>query len=229
MINFYRLDTMSYLGVYGGKAEIAYHILQNDYDGIVTCGSRQSVQILTFAQMCDKLHKKCIIHTPSGKETKIINELKKTDAQIIYEKVGYNNVLNAHAKLNAEKLNYKFIPLGMVGCQEAFDIVANNTSQLLYMYPETKRIVVPVGSGTTLIGVCQYLYKNKINIPVLGVSVGMNVDKICQKYIQYNHYKIIKSIYSYDKFIQHDFLNPIYEAKCVEYLQDGDTMYVVSR
>lgn len=228
MINYYRLDTQCYNGVYGGKAEIAYQLCQN-INGIVTCGSRESIQVLTFAQICDTLYKPCEVHIPKGKETPMMQKLKNTKTKIIYEKVGYNNVLNAHAKNNAIQLNYKFIPLGMIGCQEAITIIKQNTAKLLNQFPNTNRIVIPVGSGTTMIGVCEYLYENNLNIPVLGVSVGMNVDKILEKNTKYQHYDIIKSSWPYNYHVQHPFLNPVYEAKCVEHLKDGDTLYVVAK
>jgi len=228
MINYYRLDTQCYNGIYGGKAEIAYKLCQ-DVNGIVTCGSRESVQVLTFAQMCDALNIPCQVHIPKGQETEMIHKLKQTNANIIYEKVGYNNVLNAHAKNAANELGYKFIPLGMIGCQEAIDIIKKNTAILLKSFPNTKRIVVPVGSGTTMIGICEYLYENNLFIPVLGISVGMDVTKTLQKNTKYQHYNIIKSSVPYNHHITHEFLNPIYEAKCVEFLEDNDTMYVVAK
>lgn len=228
MINYYRLDTQSYNGVYGGKAEIAYQLCQN-VNGIITCGSRESVQVLTFAKMCEALSVPCQVHIPNGKETEMMYQLKNTKATIIYEKVGYNNVLNAHAKQSALELNYKFIPLGMIGCTEAINIIKHNVAKLLNQFSNTQRIVVPVGSGTTMIGICEYLYDNNLNIPVLGVSVGMNVDKTLEKNTKYQYYNIIKSSLPYNHHVQHPFLNPIYEAKCVEYLKDGDTLYVVAK
>ena len=228
MINYYRLDKKSFNDVYGGKAQIAYEICKKE-KGIVTCGSRDSVQVLTFAQMCDKINIPCYIHIPKGKETEIIKELKNTNANIVYEKVGYNNVLNAHARLNAENFNYKFIPLGMIGCEEAKNIIMKNTEQLLLNYPETKRIVTVVGSGTTMIGICEYLNSINSNIPVLGVLVGMDSTKNINKNTTYKYYNLVKSKYKYQDKVKHDFLNSIYEAKCMEYLEDGDTLYVVAK
>lgn len=228
MINYYRLDKQCFNGIYGGKAEIAYQICQNT-NGIVTCGSRESIQVLTFAQMCDTLSIPCQVHIPKGKETDITSKLKNTNANIIYEKVGYNNVLNAHAKNAANELNYKFISLGMTNCLEAIEIIKNNTKKLLKQFPNTERIVVPVGSGTTMIGICEYLHNNDLNIPVLGISVGMEVNKILQKNTNYQYYNIIKSSFSYNYHVKHEFLNPVYEAKCVEFLKNNDTLYVVAK
>lgn len=227
MINYYRLDKKQFNGIYGGKAEIAYNICKNT-NGIVTCGSRESIQVLTFAQMCDIIKIPCYVHIPNGKETNMITKLKYTNTNIIYEKVGYNNVLNSHAKNNAEKLNYKFIPLGMVGCSEAINIIKKNTENLLINFPETKRIVTVIGSGTTMIGICEYLKSINSSIPVLGVMVGMDARKNIFNNTNYEYLKIVKSNYKYNEKIKHDFLNPIYEAKCVEFLEDNDTLYVVA-
>ena len=108
--------------------------------------------------MCEALSVPCQVHIPNGKETEMMYQLKNTKATIIYEKVGYNNVLNAHAKQSALELNYKFIPLGMIGCTEAINIIKHNVAKLLNQFSNTQRIVVPVGSGTTMIGICEYLY-----------------------------------------------------------------------
>lgn len=228
MINYYRLDEKIFNGISGGKAEIAYEICKNS-NGIVTCGSRESIQVLTFSKMCDIMKLPCFIHIPQGKETNIIKELKNTNANIIYEKVGYNNVLNSHAKQNADKIGYKFVPLGMVGCEEANKIIMQNTEKLLNNFPNTKRIVTVIGSGTTFIGICNYLESINSSIPILGISVGMDATKNIIKNTKYEYYNIIKSKYNYSDKIKHEFLNSIYEAKCVEYLEDGDTLYVVAR
>ena len=47
--------------------------------------------------------------------------------------------------------------------------------------------------------------------------------------IRHKYYNIIKSGYKYQDKIKHELLNPTYEAKCVEYLEEGDTLYVVAK
>ena len=65
----------------------------------------------------------------------------------------------------------------MIGCEEAKKIIMNNTKQLLTDFPETKRIVTVIGSGTTMIGICEYLNYIKSDTPVLGILVGMDSTK----------------------------------------------------
>ena len=68
----------------------------------------------------------------------------------------------------------------------------------------------------------------KSNIPVLGILVGMDSTKNIAKNTTYKYYNIIKSEYKYQDKIKHEFLNPTYEAKCVPYLEENDTLYVVA-
>ena len=234
MINLFRLDNKSYYGVFGGKAQLANLFCANA-KGIVTCGSRHSVQVLTFAQLCDILCIPCVVHVPKGKETDMTIELEKLSCTIVYENVGYNNVLNSHAKSNAEALGYTFVQLGML-CDIAFNEIAKNCAQLLNEFPDTKRIVVPVGSGTTLIGVLYGLQALNLDIPVLGVMVGMDATKNVDKFMSepYKELYIVQSSLKYDKPYENNVvnsveLNPYYEAKTIPFLEDGDTLYVVAK
>lgn len=230
-MQLFRLDDKEYYGIKGGKAQVAYHLI-NGATGIVTCGSRHSEQVLAFAKMCDKLNTPCVVHIPRGQDTKMINELLTTNATVIREKVGYNNVLNAHARDNAIALGYKFIPLGMK-CEEAYNIIATNVDDLLKLNPT--HLVVPVGSGTTLVGVLKGLQKHNVNIPVTGVMVGLDARKFIDKEMNdcpYDDLEIVKSPYKYNNEVIVEVngvaLNPIYEAKCKDFMRNDSTLYVVA-
>ncbi len=231
--NYYlRMDKQIFNNILGGKAQLAYVFCANQ-KGIVTCGSRHSIQVLTFALMCQELSIPCHVHIPKGKDTEMTDKLKETNCIINIEKVGYNNVLNAHARDNAKLLNYKYIPLGMK-TQEAFDIISENIACIKPYLKDIKRIVVPVGSGTTLIGVIQGLIKNNINIDVLGVMVGMDSTKFINESVQYENLQLVKSSFEYEKAYKETKvdgieLNSYYEAKCLEFLQENDLLYIVAK
>lgn len=225
-----RLDKRETYGLYGDKARIAYEMSKGQ-KGIVTCGSRESIQTVAFAEVCDILNIPCDIHIPKGKDTDSILRLENTNCNIIREKVGYNNVLNAHARTNAEEKSYKFIQLGML-CNEAYELIGQNVDLIIPYLDNIKRIVIPVGSGTTLIGIVNELNKRNIDIPVVGIMCGMDATKNIKIYTQYNNIVLIPSDVNYHVAKNVEFygivLNPTYEAKCVQYLQDGDLFYIVA-
>jgi 1-aminocyclopropane-1-carboxylate deaminase/D-cysteine desulfhydrase-like pyridoxal-dependent ACC family enzyme len=225
-----RLDKRETYGIYGDKARIAYEMSKGQ-NGIVTCGSRDSIQTVAFAKVCDVLGIPCDIHIPKGKDTDSILQLQSTNCSLIREKVGYNNVLNAHARNNAKDKEYKFIQLGML-CDEAYELIGQNVDLIIPYINNIKRIVIPVGSGTTLIGIVKALQKHNINIPVVGVMCGMDATKNILNNTDYKNIMLVKSDSAYHKKEKTQFcgitLNPTYEAKCVPYLQDGDLFYIVA-
>ena len=226
-----RLDNRVTHGLYGDKARIAYYMSKGQ-NGIVTCGSRESIQTVAFAQACDKLNIPCCVHIPKGKETTSTEILQTTSCEIIREKVGYNNVLNAHARDNAASKGYKFVKLGML-CDEAYDLIGENINVILPYLSDIQRIVIPVGSGTTLIGICNALEKYNIDIPVLGVMSGMDATKNIASNTTYKYYDLVMSTEKYHKnklvtFYGID-INPVYESKCIPYLKANDLFYIVAR
>ena len=190
-----RLDKRETYGLYGDKARIAYEMSKGQ-KGIVTCGSRESIQTVAFAQVCDILNIPCEIHIPKGKDTDSILKLENTNCNIIREKVGYNNVLNAHARDNAKNKGYKFIQLGML-CDEAYTLIGQNVDLIISYLHDIKRIVIPVGSGTTLIGIANELYHRGIDIPILGVMCGMDATKNIIKNTYNNNVSLVKSNVKY--------------------------------
>lgn len=225
-----RLDKRNTCGLYGDKARIAYEISKGQ-KGIVTCGSRESIQTVAFAEVCDILNIPCDIHIPKGKNTDSILKLENTKCNIIREKVGYNNVLNAHARDNAKEKGYKFVRLGML-CDEAYTLIGQNVDLIIPYINDIKRIIIPVGSGTTLIGIANELYWRNINIPIVGVMCGMDATKNIIQNTFNDNIILIKSDVDYHTKQDIKFygitLNPIYEGKCVPYIQDGDLFYIVA-
>lgn len=228
---FLRLDEVETLGIKGDKARLAYE-LSKDQNGIVTCGSRESVQTVAFAEICDKLDIPCNIHIPRGKDTESILRLSKTRCNLIREKVGYNNVLNARAREDAAENGYRFIQLGML-CNEAYDLISQNVEYIIPYLDKINKIVVPVGSGTTLIGILKGLQERNIDINVVGVMCGMDATKNIQKCISYENLELVKSDVGYHAKMDNTFcgieLNPVYETKCIPFMETGDLLYIVAK
>lgn len=221
--------------LYGSKAYMAKEYCKQFPNGIVTCGSRFSTQVLMFAKTCQHYNVPCIVFIPAGQETDIMKELKTTNAQIEYVRPGYTSVVSARAREKAEQIGYRFVPLGMLE-EFAFDIVANLVENNVNIIKRHKRLVIPVGSGTTLIGIVHGLKKRKIDIPVLGIMTGMDAKKnIYNKFQQYTeNYNItlIKSDLKYSQKLDINIipdLNETYESKCLPYIQDNDLFWIVNK
>lgn len=235
-MRFYALhNDLTHIGadLYGSKAIMAKEYCKIYPQGIVTCGSRFSIQVLMFARTCQFLNVPCVVCIPAGQDTDMTLKLKETNVQIEYIRPGYNTVLNARAREKATELGYGYVPLGMLE-EIAYQTVANLVLENAESIKKASRIVIPVGSGTTLIGVVYGLKKAGINKPVLGVMVGMDATKnIFEKactFTQNYDIMLVRSEISYDTEVDNDIiptLNKTYEAKCLDYLQDNDLLWIV--
>ncbi len=118
----------------------------------------------------------------------------------------------------------------------AFNIVAELVTENIDIIKQCKRLVIPVGSGTTLIGIVHGLKKNNIDIPVIGVMTGMDATKnIYERFKDFTkEYDItlVKSELKYSQELCTDIipdLNKIYESKCLEFIENGDLFWIVNK
>lgn len=229
-ILFKRDDLYIISGVCGGKARTCLHLAKNA-TGLVTAGSRQSPQIKLVAYIANELGIPCRAHCPTGELSSPLLEAQEKGCEIIQHKAGYNSVIIARAREDALKLGYTNIPFGME-CSEA----VKQTSKQVYNIPEmVKRIIIPVGSGMSLCGVLWGLRERGLKIPVCGVMVGANpLDRIKTYAPPFTHLtlKMEKSELDYHKpspvtSINGVELDPIYEAKCIPYIQEYDLLWIV--
>ncbi len=223
-----RDDTFSIAGVYGGKARSCWHLAQGA-TGLITAGSRSSPQVNIVAHIAKEMGIPCRCHTPMGELLPELISAKAAGAEIIQHKPGHNSVIVARAREDAKKLGWREIPFGME-CAEAVEQTANQINNL----PSgVKRIVVPVGSGMSLAGILVGLQKAKKAIPVLGIKVGANPIKRLNKFAPVDWEKLCTLVDSgvpYSEQIEPDFpikLDPIYEAKCVQFLKPNDLLWIV--
>lgn len=117
---------------------------------------------------------------------------------------------------------------------ECIEAVRQTASQVVGIPSEVKRIVIPVGSAMSLCGLLHGLQEANIRIPVLGVSVGANPERVMKIYAPPGweaYCTIIKSPADYHKEVHASLgsliLDPVYEAKCVPFLRSGDMLWVV--
>lgn len=230
-------------GCNGGKAASAYQILldaKNDgYVGAVTTGSRFSPQCEIVSNLCEMLDMQCILVMPSGPDTKVLTNIRKNkNSTIVHPKCAYQNVLNHHATLIAEDREYCLVPFGMQ-CEKNVHLIAKQCENIP---KEVKRIVMPVGSGMSFVGVLQGLIDfGRTDIKLVGVQTGGNPEKIIQKFLpkaaNMPDWKLkvfmpdATPSKRYDTKVSESIgdikLDPIYEGKCKGFLEDGDLFWIV--
>lgn len=228
-----RDDLFCFAGVRGGKVRTAVELMKNSV-GAVTAGSRKSPQVLIVGNIANELGIPCRLHTPSGELPDSMKELESAggDCRFVQHKPGYNSVIIKRAKDDAEKRGWTNIPFGME-CDEA---ILQTSGQVENIPPHIKRIVMPVGSGMSLAGVLHGLVKFKrTDIGVRGIFVGADPVKRLDKFAPpgwRDMVELIKSELDYHvsapacKIGEVD-LDPIYEAKCLPYLEAGDLFWIV--
>lgn len=242
---FKRDDFFNVNNANGGKARSCFHLIRKardtGYDSVVTAGSRKSPQINLTAKLAQKYGLKCFAHCPQGELSDILIEARDVyGAVIVQHKAGYNSVIIKRARDDAEENNRFYVPFGME-CDTAVEYTKGQMKST-YIDKKVKRIVISVGSGMTLAGILHGLkdYYNTTTasglvIPVLGVCVGSDPEQRLDKYAPDNWREmvtLVKSDYDYHKEYPQPVykgidLDPIYEAKCIPYLRDGDLFWII--
>lgn len=241
MIQYVRNDLVTFTnGVNGGKAICIKRLLDeaisDGYKGVVTSGSRTSPQIEIVSQMTKELGLTCDIFVPKGQPTNILKFIEEnTDAVIHTSNAGYTSTATGQAKKYCIEHNLAYIPFGCE-CYENLECIYKVMMELpLDTY---KRIVVPIGSGTAFVGIVNALNQlEHTEIEVLGVQVGMDPQKTIDKFmVPYNEvkYTIVKAEQDYKEFYPNPVidgieLDPQYEAKCIPFLKEDDTLWIVGR
>ena len=233
-----RDDKFEIYGVCGGKARSAYQLIcdgiNKGYTEFVTAGSRMSPQCELISCLCESIGVKCHLFMPKGKDTSVSLNINKNSLSTIHRtKVGYNSVICKWSKDFAEENNFYYIPFGME-CEENINVTKH---QVVNIPNKVQRIVMPIGSGMSFISVLNGLEHYKMfDIEVVGISVGKDVTKNLEKYLNAPHikYSIIKSELDYEKEAKNYIIGDIeldktYEAKCLPYLKDGDLLWVVGK
>ena len=232
-----RDDKFSVYGVHGGKARSAYQVImkliEDGYKTIVTAGSRQSPQCEIVSYICKELGVECKVFMPFGGNTSVIDHIEALgNTEIIRVRPGYNNIIVARAREYSENRGCGYVPFGME-CPENVEATAK---QVQNIPEECKRIVITVGSGMSFSSLVTGMFRYGIDKPILGVRVGKDPTKIIEKYaegLQYMDYEIVQSDFDYHDsvigYVDDYQLDPIYEAKCREFLRPGDLLWVVGK
>ena len=224
-----RLDKFKTQTGKGVKSYLAEQYAQENPQGVVTCGSRDSIQVLSFSKTLTKLDIPCHVFIPNGKDTPMIKELEKTNAIIHRVRPGYASVLNARAREFSKENKLKYVPLGMKE-NLAYDHIAQLLNDYTNDIENANRIVAVIGSGTSIIGLSKKIIDIDYNKEIVGVEVGMDSSKHINQNLPIDTITIKKSNLKYNQKVKNDYgFNETYEAKCLEFLQDNDLFIVIDK
>lgn len=221
---------MNIAGVQGGKVRSCWALSQGAL-GLVTAGSRASPQVNIVAHIARKLGIPARCHTPSGELSPEVAAAAAQGAEIVQHKAGYNNVIVARAREDAAARGWVEIPFGME-CAEA---PRQTRQQAANLPPEARRLVVPVGSGMSLAGILWGLIDaGRDDLPVLGVVVGADPEKRLDAYAPpdwRDRVTLVRAPQDYHEDVEAEVggvrLDPHYEAKCKQFMTEGDCLWVV--
>lgn len=226
-----RDDLFEVAGVRGGKARTCWRLAQGAV-GLVTAGSRASPQVNIVAQIAKELGVPCRAHTTTGVLGRELELAKDAGAEIIQHRAGYNSVIKARAREDAAARGWTEIPFGME-CREATEETASQVPQELPI--GVKRIVVAVGSGMSLSGIMYGLERCRRPVPVLGVVVGADPRVRLNRWAPLfweSACTLVPAGINYERPAPATLwrgykVDPIYEAKCLKFLEPGDLFWLV--
>jgi 1-aminocyclopropane-1-carboxylate deaminase/D-cysteine desulfhydrase-like pyridoxal-dependent ACC family enzyme len=204
--------------------------------GLTTAGSRQSPQVNIVATVAQHLGIPCRVHVPAaaGPLTPELEAAVAHGAEIVQHRPGYNSVIVARARTDASDMlgghfGWLEIPFGM---EHRCTIVA--TAAQARALPRTiGRLVVPVGSGMALAGIVEGT-ADRPDLQIIGVQVGADPTERLDRYaagwrarvtlvapdLDYHTHAPVTALHGVE-------LDPVYEAKCLPYLEPGDCLWVV--
>ena len=234
-------DTHTFAGVHGGKVR-ACQRLAAGAGGLITASSRHSPQAQIVARIAHAMGIPARLHMPEGKVTVEMGDVLAHGGEIVQHRAGYNNVIICRARgdyltrtrgLFKDGVKWHLIPFGME-CREAMACTTEQVATLEPYLDKIKRIVIPVGSGMSAAGLLHGLDELNWDIPVVGVQVGADPTKRLNKYAPTGWRSMLELTHTPLAYSDHvegsiggKTLDPVYEAKCLPFLQPGDLFWVV--
>jgi 1-aminocyclopropane-1-carboxylate deaminase/D-cysteine desulfhydrase-like pyridoxal-dependent ACC family enzyme len=233
-----REDRFVFAGMRGGKVRtcLALASAPPEPSCLVTAGSRHSPQVLIVARVARAMGLPCRVHVPAGADTPETRGAREAGAVVVGHSPGYNTVIVARARQDAEAHpGARLVPFGME-CEEAVEQTAGQVSSAAAVL--ARRWVVPVGSGMTISGVLRGLARHPFDrrpAEVVGVVVGADPSRRLARWrpffadpvpVRFEMAAVpyhVRVEYSLDDIP----LDPVYESKCVPFLSPGDLFWVV--
>lgn len=242
-----RDDTFRIAGISGGKVRACWHLITTGIArrgfapvaGVITASSRQSPQAQIVARLAQRLGLPARLHMPTGPDTPEMVDVKAHGGEIVQHRPGYNTVIVSRAKEDHAELGdaWIHIPFGMES-RHAMACTRAQVATIQPHLPHIDRIVVPVGSGMTLAGILWGLYDlGKLQeVPVVGITVGADPRRRLNTYAPPMWHMNVRLREATTDYHTHVFANigkvildPVYEAKCREFLLPNDLFWIVGK
>ncbi|RJO60362.1 MAG: pyridoxal-phosphate dependent enzyme [Dehalococcoidia bacterium] len=231
-----RDDLFEIAGVRGGKARTAWVMCEKVRTGITTAGSRHSPQVNIIAHIARHLGVPCRVHVPDGPLTPDLRLAQEAGAVLVRHRPGYNSVIISRAARDAAERGWEYVAFGME-CDPAVYFTGRQVANLDMAF---RRIVVPVGSGMSLAGILWGIWASVSadmpdSPPVLGVTVGADPERRLDKYAPVgwrymcNLTRAKQPYHEPARITQFGdlALDPYYEAKCFDFLEPDDVLWIV--
>lgn len=225
-----REDLYELNGIRGSKVRAAHWMAQGA-PGLVAASHRDSPQQAIVARVAAHLGVPSRIHVPSGPETPMMADAVAHGASLIRVRPGYNNVIRHSARRDARARGWREIPFGMLG-EESPELTA---AQFINVPPHVERIVLASGPGATLSGIIRGIVRHGLSCKVLAVIIGADPRPMLAKLAPSVWPEIIEFVPAgwpyHHRVPGQDIagirLDPIYEAKALPFLREGDLFWIV--
>lgn len=198
---------------------------------IVGCSAHSAMQIY-IAASAKAAGVPGIVYTAARKErTDATKYAARMGAEIVEVRPAYLSVCRARARSRAKLL-------GQVVRWNPQEAVRDTIAQCVNIPPDTKRVVVPTGSGLTAIGVLVGLAEANLTATVLAVAVST----MASKQQIYNDarmftikklpkFEMVRAAVKYENWVKarlpdDTLLDPYYAAKAVGVIVDGDCLWI---
>lgn len=217
----------------GGKSRTAAIIcrraLEIGFRDICAAVDRNSSVPAMLSRVCKYYSVGLHIWLPAAKgELPPVFVEAKTNGATLYEiSPGYMSVrrkrLRDHVKANEGRAVE--IGIGLIWEDWGYSATAAQTANVQELFDAGKidRVVVPVGSGGMLRGIIQGLP----NVPILGVCCGNPPSIYLPPTVE-----LVRAEKDFHSTVTASIgdvvLDPVYEAKCLPFLSDGDLLWIVA-
>lgn len=233
-----RDDRLRVPGANGGKIRtiVRLALQRPEAVGLIGSGLRTSTSLTAVAAVGRYLDLAVRLHVPAGPETPETVAAEDMGAVLVRHRPGYPGVVAARAREDAgaeRDDEWVLVPLGME-CEEA--VLATASQVTVEPVRSLSRLVVPVGSGMSLLGVLRGLRREGLHTPLVGVVCGSDPRRRLNNYAPgwQEWVTLVDARTGYhakatETRLGRVDLDPTYEAKCIDHLQEGDGLWVVGK
>ena len=222
-----RDDLFGVNGATGGKARAILEIASFERAAaLVGVGARTSPQIARVARVAQHLGIPARVHTGVGGDTEETMAAALAGATVVRHAPARLAVMRKRA---ADDSSGVLIPWGAEH-EITVKLAAYQTANVPL---GIRRVVVPVGSGTTLAGVVRGLW-DRTDVSFLGVRMGADPAPVLDRYAPTGWRDRVHLVSASQPFSERVPgaldglpLDPVYEAKCLPWLRGGDLFWIV--